>query len=102
MKIIGIKVESLGRAEWAVETLKTAVEHKRVTLDDIAFVTKDEEGKVQLHQTGDITVRKGAKRGRWSARSWASRRRRSSALPWWVRASARCGGSSATAASTTT
>jgi uncharacterized membrane protein len=63
VKIIGIKLENLGRAEWAVETLKTAVEAKRVTLEDIALVTKDEEGKIHLHQTGDITTRKGAKRG---------------------------------------
>ena len=63
MKVIGIRLESCERAEWAVEALKTAVEQGRVTLEDIALVTKDDEGKVHIHETKDITTGKGAKRG---------------------------------------
>jgi uncharacterized membrane protein len=63
VKIIGVKVESRERGEWALEALKTAVESKRVTLEDIALVSKDDEGKLHLHQTEDVTVGKGTKRG---------------------------------------
>ena len=63
MKVLGIRLESVARAEWAVGALKTAVEETRVTLEDIALVSKDAEGKVQIHQTKDITTGKGAKRG---------------------------------------
>ena len=63
MKVIGIKADRLDQAEWVVETLKTAVEKKRVTLEDIALVTKDDEGKIHIHQTKDVTPGKGAKRG---------------------------------------
>ena len=63
MKVIGIKADRLDQAEFIVEALKTAVDAKRVTLEDIALVTKDDEGKIHLHQTKDITTGKGAKRG---------------------------------------
>jgi uncharacterized membrane protein len=63
MKIIGIKVEDQERGEWVLEMLRIAVAAERVSLDDIALVTKDEDGKVRIHQTKDVTVKKGAKRG---------------------------------------
>jgi len=63
VKVIGIRLESVQRAEWAVGALKTAVEEGRVSLEDIALVTKDDEGKVQIHQTKDVTTKKGAGKG---------------------------------------
>ena len=63
MKVIGIKTDSRADGEFVLESLKTAVREKRVTLDDMALVTRDAEGKVQIEQTGDATPEHGAKRG---------------------------------------
>jgi uncharacterized membrane protein len=63
VKIIGIKLESRERGEWALEALRTAVENKRVTLEDIALVSKDDEGKLHVHQTKDATVARGTRKG---------------------------------------
>jgi uncharacterized membrane protein len=63
MKIIGIKLESRDRAEFVLAALKDAVEAKRVTLEDLALVTKDAEGKLHIEQTKDVTLGKGVKRG---------------------------------------
>lgn len=63
MKVIGIRADRLDQAEFIVEALRTAVKANRVTLEDIALVTKDDEGKIHIHQTKDVTTGKGAKRG---------------------------------------
>jgi uncharacterized membrane protein len=63
VKVIGIKTESRARGEFVLEALKTAVLEKRVALEDIALVCRDDEGKVQIVQTGDVTTGSGAKRG---------------------------------------
>jgi uncharacterized membrane protein len=63
VKIIGIKVETVDRGEFVLDALQAAAKANRVTLDDLALVTKDDEGKVQIRQTKDVTVGKGAKRG---------------------------------------
>jgi uncharacterized membrane protein len=63
VKVIGIEVGTKERGEFVMEALRTAVEEKRVTLDDMALVTKDDEGKVQVHQTKDVTTGKGATKG---------------------------------------
>jgi uncharacterized membrane protein len=63
VKIIGIKLEKADEVEFVVESLHNAMEAKRVTLEDLAVVVKDEEGKIELKQTKDLTVGKGAKRG---------------------------------------
>ena len=63
MKIIGIKVETIDRGEFVLNALQEAAKANRVTLEDLALVTKDDEGKVQIRQTKDVTVGKGAKRG---------------------------------------
>lgn len=63
MKIIGIKVRDLEHGDFVVEALKTAVDNQRVSLDDIALVTTDDEGKIQIHQTKDVTPKKGAAKG---------------------------------------
>ena len=63
MKVIGITVENEERGEFVLEALRIAVAAERVSLDDLALVTKDDSGKVHLHQTKDITTGKGATRG---------------------------------------
>jgi len=63
VKIIGIKVETVDRGEFVLDALQAAAEANRVTLEDLALVTKDDEGKVQIRQTKDVTVGKGVKRG---------------------------------------
>jgi uncharacterized membrane protein len=51
VKVIGIKADSYDSGQWVLETLKSAVEKKRVALEDIALVTHDAEGKIKLEQT---------------------------------------------------
>jgi uncharacterized membrane protein len=63
MKVIGIQVENRDRGDFVIDALQTALAQKRVTLDDIALVTKDDDGTVRIHQTKDITTKKGAVRG---------------------------------------
>jgi uncharacterized membrane protein len=63
VKVIGIKVDNKERGEFVLESLQSAVAAERVTLADIALVTKDEKGDVHIHQTKDITTGKGARRG---------------------------------------
>jgi uncharacterized membrane protein len=63
VKVIGIKVDSKERGEFVLESLQEAVAAERVSLEDIALVTKDEKGDVHIHQTKDITTGKGARRG---------------------------------------
>ena len=53
MKVIGVKAESRQQGEFVFDSLKEAVEKKRVALDDIALVTREEDGKSTLHQTID-------------------------------------------------
>jgi len=63
VKVIGIKVDNEERGEFVLESLRIAVAAERVTLDDLALVTKDERGDVHIQQTKDVTTGKGAKRG---------------------------------------
>jgi uncharacterized membrane protein len=63
VKVIGIKTDSRADGEFVLEALSAAVREKRVALDDIALVSRDDKGKVQIEQTGDVTPGSGAKRG---------------------------------------
>ena len=63
MKVIGIQVADRDRGDFVVDALQSALAEKRVTLEDIALVTKDPDGTVRIHQTKDITPKKGAVRG---------------------------------------
>jgi uncharacterized membrane protein len=63
VKIIGIKVQDEGNGEFVVEALKSAQQAKKVSLEDIALVMRDEEGKLQIYQTKDVTPKKGAGKG---------------------------------------
>jgi uncharacterized membrane protein len=62
VKIIGIKVKDKERGESVLESLRVAVAAERVSLDDLALVTND-GGAIHIHQTKDITIGKGARRG---------------------------------------
>jgi len=57
MKVIGVKCESRQQGEFVFDSLKEAVEKKRLALDDIALVNREEDGKVALHQTIDTGLR---------------------------------------------
>src|SRR5829696_8288524 len=50
-------------ADTIYETLKTMDLYKKIKLVDAALVTKDEEGKVHIHETKEVTTAKGATRG---------------------------------------
>src|SRR5262249_51272688 len=58
-----IPVTDQEHGEFVVESLQGAVERKQVTLEDLALVVKEPDGKVRIHQTKDITPGKGAVRG---------------------------------------
>jgi uncharacterized membrane protein len=63
MRVIGIPVRDEAQGTFVLESLKSAVEAKRVTLEDIAFVSKESDGTVKIHQTKDAGSGKGAVRG---------------------------------------
>ena len=63
VKVIGIKADSREHGELVIEALKRAVEQQRVSLEDLALVTRSAEGKVELHQTKDVTPKRGAVKG---------------------------------------
>ena len=63
MRVIGIQVRDQHHGEFVAEALQTAAMYKRVTLEDLAIVTKESDGTVKIHQTKDITPKKGAVRG---------------------------------------
>jgi uncharacterized membrane protein len=48
VEVIGIRARTHADGEFVLEALKTAVEHKRVALDDIAIVTRDEHSEVEI------------------------------------------------------
>ena len=48
MEVIGIRARTHTEGEFVLDALKTAVEHKRVALDDIAIVTRDGQGQVEI------------------------------------------------------
>lgn len=63
MRVIGIEAKNQAEGEFIVESLQTAVDLERVTLEDIALVTKEADGTVKIHQTKDETAGKGALKG---------------------------------------
>ena len=51
MQVIGVPVENEGQRAFIVGALEDALAAKRVELKDIAYVTKEPDGKVKVHQT---------------------------------------------------
>jgi hypothetical protein len=47
VEVIGIRARSHADGEFVFEALKTAVDKKRVALDHIALVTRDEQGQIE-------------------------------------------------------
>jgi hypothetical protein len=48
VEVIGIRARSHADGEFVFEALKTAVDKKRVALDHIALVTRDEQGQIEI------------------------------------------------------
>ena len=63
MRVIGIEAKDQAQGEFIIESLLRAVEAERVTLEDMALVTKEADGTVKIHQTKDATASKGAFKG---------------------------------------
>jgi uncharacterized membrane protein len=63
VRVIGIPVKDQEHGEFVISSLEDAIERKQVTLEDLALVVKEEDGKVRIHQTKDVTPGKGAVRG---------------------------------------
>jgi uncharacterized membrane protein len=63
VRVIGIEAKDQAAGEFVLESLLRAVEAERVTLEDMALVTKGADGKVKIHQTKDSTSGKGAFKG---------------------------------------
>jgi uncharacterized membrane protein len=63
MRGIGIPVRDQAQGTFVLDALNAAAAAKRATFDDIAFVSKERDGKVKIHQTKDADGRKGAVRG---------------------------------------
>ena len=50
-KVLAIKASGRGQGEFVVTSLHEAAENKRIELDDIALISHDPEGKLELHKT---------------------------------------------------
>lgn len=50
-KVLAIRASDRGQGEFVVTSLHEAAEKKRIALDDIALVSHDPDGKLELHKT---------------------------------------------------
>jgi len=50
-KVLAIRAPGRDQGEFVLASLHEATEKKRIELDDIALVSHDEDGKVELHKT---------------------------------------------------
>ena len=50
-KVLAIKTSGRDQGEFVVTSLHAAAEMKRIELDDIALISHDPEGKLELHKT---------------------------------------------------
>ena len=50
-KVLAIRASGRGQGEFVVTSLHEAAENKRIELDDIALISHDPEGKLELHKT---------------------------------------------------
>ena len=51
MQVIGVPVQNESQATFVVGALEDAIAAKRVELKDVAYVSKEADGKVKVHQT---------------------------------------------------
>ncbi|MGE3596897.1 MAG: DUF1269 domain-containing protein [Dehalococcoidia bacterium] len=63
LRLIASIYPNQGHAETIYETLKNMDLYKKIKLVDAALVSKDEDGKVHIHETKEVTTAKGATRG---------------------------------------
>jgi uncharacterized membrane protein len=63
MELLAAVYENEERAQTIADMLEQMHRATTITLDDAAIVTKDADGKLQIHETREVTAGKGAKRG---------------------------------------
>src|SRR5262245_21699015 len=63
MELLAAVYENEERARTIADMLEQMHRAATITLEDAAIVTKDQQGKLQIHETREVTTGKGAKRG---------------------------------------
>jgi uncharacterized membrane protein len=63
LELLAAVYETEDRAYTIADMLEEMHRGARISLEDAAVVTKDAEGKIVIHETREVTAKKGAKRG---------------------------------------
>lgn len=63
IQILVAKYPDADSAEAALKSLQEAKENQGVEIDDAAVVRRDDKGKLHIHETADVTGRRGAEVG---------------------------------------
>jgi uncharacterized membrane protein len=63
LELLAAVYADMDRAQTICDMLEQMHRATTITLDDAAIVTRDSEGKLQIHETHEVTTAKGAKRG---------------------------------------
>ena len=63
MRVIGIEAKDQAAGEFVLESLDMAVKAKRVTLEDLVFVSREAGGEVKIHQTRGLNLGRLRDRG---------------------------------------
>jgi uncharacterized membrane protein len=63
LELLAAVYSDMDRAQTICDMLEQMHRATTITLDDAAIVTKDQDGKLQIHETREVTTAKGAKRG---------------------------------------
>jgi uncharacterized membrane protein len=63
LELLAAVYADMDRAQTICDMLEQMHRATTITLDDAAIVTKGEDGKLQIHETREVTTSKGAKRG---------------------------------------
>jgi len=64
-RLLAVEFDDPFRAQEALIASLRLQKRKSIRLDDAAIVTKDERGKIRIHQTKDVGPGKGAAAGGW-------------------------------------
>ena len=59
-KVLAIRAPTHDQGEFVLTSLHEAIEKKRIELDDIALVSHDPDGKVELHKTTAASTATGS------------------------------------------
>ena len=63
MRVIGIEAKDQAAGEFVLESLDMAVKARRVTLEDLVFVSREAGGEVKIHQTRGLNLGRLRDRG---------------------------------------